>query len=388
MQNRYTLAAGITAGMLALAACGGGSSDAPAAAPSAAAGAVNLAGICPATVTIQTDWFPEAEHGHLYQMLGSTYTIDAKKKSVSGPLLSKGQPTGVNVQINAGGPAIGFQLVSTQMYTDKSITFGYVGTDEAIQNSKKLPTTAVFAELNTTPFMVQWDPATYPGVTDLPSLGKALKANKGVVRYFADSPYMKYLISSGVFDESVTDGSYDGTPAKFVAARGKDAQQGFASAEPYIYENEVAPWKKPVKFALLSTTGWSPYTSSMGVRTGELSTLSPCLKKLVPVLQQAEVDYFASPATANALILKLTKEYDKGWQYSAGVADYAVKAMKDNKIVADANGYVGGFDPARVEALLKIAAPIFAGSANANPDLKATDLYTNEFLDTKISLGF
>ncbi len=47
--------------------------------------AASLAGVCPATVVIQTDWNPEAEHGHLYQMLGAGYTVD--KKSVTGPLI-------------------------------------------------------------------------------------------------------------------------------------------------------------------------------------------------------------------------------------------------------------------------------------------------------------
>ena len=32
--------------------------------------AVSLAGDCPETVVIQTDWMPEAEHGFLYQMVG------------------------------------------------------------------------------------------------------------------------------------------------------------------------------------------------------------------------------------------------------------------------------------------------------------------------------
>ncbi|MFZ2441605.1 MAG: hypothetical protein WAW51_04560 [Ilumatobacteraceae bacterium] len=36
-----------------------------------------LAGICPETVIIQTDWMPEAEHGFLYNLVGDGYEMDA-----------------------------------------------------------------------------------------------------------------------------------------------------------------------------------------------------------------------------------------------------------------------------------------------------------------------
>jgi len=35
-----------------------------------------LADVCPATISIQTDWFPEAEHGAMYEMIGDDYTVD------------------------------------------------------------------------------------------------------------------------------------------------------------------------------------------------------------------------------------------------------------------------------------------------------------------------
>jgi hypothetical protein len=387
MQQRITLLAGLTTALLALAACGGSEPAAPA--PSAAAGAVDLSGVCPATVSVQTDWYPEAEHGHLYAMLGSDYTIDSKHKSVTGPLMSNGKATGINLEVKAGGPAIGYQNVSTQLYQNKDITLGYVGTDDAIQYSKTLPTTAVLAQLNLSPFMIMWDPKTYPTVTDLPQLGAALKAGGGVVRYFSGSAYMKFLIGKGVFDKSVTDGSYDGTPAKFVAGQGKDAQQGFASAEPFIYANQVPAWNKEVKYALLSTTGWTSYASSISVRNDKLASLTPCLTKLVPVMQQGLVDFMKNPAPTNDLILKLDKAYSRSWPYTLDVADYAVTAMKQNKIVSDGGAAnVGSFDPKRVDEMMKIAGPIFLKSATANPDVKATDLYTNQFLSKTIKLGY
>ncbi len=88
---------------------------------------------------------------------------------------------------------------------------------------------------------IMWDPKTYPDVDSIESLGKALEKDGGVVRYFNGAAYMTYLQQSGILPKKVLDGSYDGTPAKFVSAGGKDAQQGFATAEPYIYQNQSQP---------------------------------------------------------------------------------------------------------------------------------------------------
>src|ERR1700710_595761 len=112
---------------LALTACGG-SDNSASAGPSGQIGSTNLADAgCPSTVVVQTDWNPEAEHGGLYQLLGDDTSIDAGKKRVTGTLVDgKGKSTGVKLEVRAGGPAIGFQTVTAQMYSDKAITLGYV----------------------------------------------------------------------------------------------------------------------------------------------------------------------------------------------------------------------------------------------------------------------
>jgi hypothetical protein len=37
---------------------------------------------------------------------------------------------------------------------------------------------------------------------------------------------------------------------------GKDAQQGFATAEPYIHQNEVSAWGKEVEYQLVNDAGY------------------------------------------------------------------------------------------------------------------------------------
>ena len=379
------------AAALALAGCAGGSagsSSTSAAASKAPAGsAVDLSGVCPATVVIQTDWNPEADHGHLYELVGGTPEIDAAKKTVTGDLVVGGKSTGVKVQVRSGGPAIGFQPVTQQMYTDTSITLGYVSSDEALQNSAKLPTKAVFAETNKSPQMIMWDPKTYPKVTDIKSLGAALSKSGGVIRYFKGAAYMSYLEGAGIVSAKVLDGSYDGAPAKFVAAQGKDGQQGFATAEPYIYQNEVGAWKKPVKFQLVYDTGYPIYPEAMSIRTGDESKLAPCLKKLVPVLQQADVDYVMDPTAANKLIVDLVTKYNNGWVYGDAVAAFGAKQLTALGLVGNGpSGYAGEMEASRFQKVIDIDTPIFTkGGSAPKSGIKPADLFTNDYLSKSVT---
>ncbi len=139
---------------LTAAGCGGngdeGGSQSPAASPPSDA-SVSLAGTCPSTIVVQTDWDPESEYGVYYHMLGPNPKIDAQHKRVTGPLVVQGKNTGVQLEVRTGGPSIGFEPVSSQMYTDKDITLGQVSTDEAVRFSASQPTLAVAAPIESVP---------------------------------------------------------------------------------------------------------------------------------------------------------------------------------------------------------------------------------------------
>ncbi len=256
--------------------------------------------MCPATVVVQTDWNPEAEHGGLYKLLGPNPSVDTDKKIVTGELTaSGGVDTGVKIEIRVGGPAIGFQQVTAQMYTDDSILLGYVSTDEQVQHSADKPTVSLIAPLKKNPQIIMWDPATYPDaktIADLPKDTTLLVFDGGV---FPD-----YLVGKGIVQQSQIEGGYDGTPARFVAADGKLAQQGFASAEPYIYEHEVPEWGKPVAFQLIHDTGLEIYSQTIGTKPENITKFADCFKKLIPIMQQADVDYAKDPAATNTLIVE------------------------------------------------------------------------------------
>jgi len=381
--TRVAAATGVLAlSLAALAGC----TSAPST-PSAAdldIGSVDLSGVCPATVVIQTDWNPQAEQGGLFNLLGPDAVIDASTKRVSGPLYASGEYTGVNVELRAGGPAIGFTGVPAQMYTDPDILLGWVNTDEAIANSEDRPTTAVMATFEKAPWSIMWDPATYPDVQSI----KDLSDTDATVRYFDGTTYMDYLVGSGQLRADQVDGSYDGTPANFLAAGGKDAQQGFATVEPWVYENALDGWMKPVDYQLVADTGYPIYAVALSVRSDDIEDQSACLTELVPVIQQATVDYFADPTEANALLVEAVEEYDNGWVYPKGEAANSVAQQRNLGLAANASdGTFGEFDAERIGDVMSIVEPIMGEKGVAVADgLSAEDLATNTFLDPAIAL--
>ncbi|THG33303.1 ABC transporter substrate-binding protein [Naasia lichenicola] len=388
-RRRRILALGLTAATaISLAACSTSTDTASESDTDLTIGSTDLSGVCPATIVYQDSWFPQAEIGYLFQLLGSDYTVDTDKKSVSGPLMADGEYTGVSLELRSGGPAIGFQAPSNVLYTDPDVTFAPVGLDSALQLSKDFPTVSVYAPLDKSPLMVMWDPATYPDVSTIADLGPALEKKGGYLRYSEGTAFIQYLTDDGQVPESVLDGSYDGTPGTFVASAGTLAQQGYASNEPYVYANELPEWDKPVDYQLLADAGWDFIPATLAVRQADLESLSPCLEKLIPVIQKAEVAYYDDPSTANAIILKLVDEYQSGQVYSADTIDAAITVLKDEDLASNgADDMVGNFDEDRVSDFYDTAAPIYAQLGNPQPDgLTPEDLYTNEFVDS--SIGF
>ena len=370
------------AGALVLAACGSdddsGSSE--------ASGEGALAGVCPDTVVIQTDWNPEAEHGWLYEMIGDNPNINASSGNVSGPLVtSGGVETGVQIEIRSGGPLIGFQTVTSQMYQDDAILLGFVYTDEGIQNSAEFPTVAVMSGMEKNPQMIMWDPATYPDIETIADIGEA-----GIlVRYFGGAAYMDYFTQTGILSESQVDGSYDGTPAGFLADQGESAQQGFGSAEPFVYQNEVPDWEgKPVAYDYINDAGWENYGESIAVRADALEENSACLELLIPIIQQSTVDYVNDPAETNALIIETVNAFDNGWVYNEDVAAYAVDTMKADGLLGNGpDDTIGNFDLDRVTGLIELAIPVYESLGQTPKEgLTAEDVVTNQFIDDSIGL--
>lgn len=379
--------------LLPLAACGSDddaadTTAAPSAETTAPAGGSaptdDLAAACGTdTIVIQLDWFPEVEHHIPFQLLTrGTPAIDKGSQSVSGPLIIDGADTGLTLEVRAGGGAVSWQSIETLMQTDQSITLGLVGTDGALTASGTYPLVNVMSGMTYSPQMIMWDPGTYPDVHTIEDIG----ASGATIVVSAGMAITQVLVGKGVLEAGQIDESYDGSPARFVA-NPSTMQQGYATAEPYIYEHEVPEWGKPIDYALLKDSGFAIYPGAFTARAGDVDEKAACFEQLIPALQQAAVDYFADPAAANELIVQAVEEFDSGWVYSAGVADFAYQQLKDLGISTNGPEGFGSFDMERVQQVIDDEGPVLADQGAVLKDgVTPEDIATNQFIDPAIVL--
>jgi hypothetical protein len=390
--GRRSLAA-LVASLLLLAACssgGGGDTGQQAAGAAGSSDPLDLRGVCPSTIVVQTSWDPSIESfGALYALLGPNPQIDSKKKRVTAPLTAQGKDTGVKLELRAGGPAIGFEKATTQLYADTDIHLAVPSaTDEVIQLSKTQPSLAVLALVDIDPQLILWDPGKHPDFNIIADIGQT----DTKVLYFGGDTYMEYLLGSGILKKSQVDGSFEGDPARFVAEQGEVAQSGYATSDPYVLKT-IPEWGKEVKFQLVYDTGYPNYGSLLSIRSRDKGRLAPCLKKLIPIVQQSQVDIHSKPELQDQVIdltLQLSQAYKSGNPYTRESAEFAIAQEKNLDLTGNgvpANTVIGDFDMGRIERMIKITGPIFAAQRKPIKDgLTPEDVVTNEFISTAIGV--
>ena len=251
----------------------------------------------------------------------------------------------------------------------------------------EFPTVAVMSGFEKNPQMIMWDPATYPDVKGIADLGAA----NVTVRYFGGAAYMDFLTATGVLSKEQVDGSSTGDPALFIADEGKAAQQGFGSAEPFLYEKELTDWGKPVAYEYINDIGWKNYAQSIATKPENIEKYADCFKALVPMIQQSTVDYLNDPSHGNKVILDAVASFGEafGWTYTEDAAAFGVETIKADGLQANdpASGVIGQFDEARVADLIEKAIPVYeAQGATPKEGLVPSDIVTNEFIDPSIKL--
>jgi hypothetical protein len=343
--------------------------------------ASDLASVCPDPIVVQTDWFPESEHGALYELIGEGYEVDVDQRVVRGPLVAGGEDTGIQIEVRTGGPAIGGQTVAAVTYADDSITLAYANTESQVLQWDDTPLLSVVAPLEINPQIIYWDPETYPDVETLADLGE----ENVTINVFGGGVFSEVFVGNGTWSQDQVDPSYDGSPARFIAEDGAIAQQGFASAEPYTYEHVFEDWMKPVAYQTLHDAGFQAYSQSLAARAADLEELRPCLEQFVPIVQQAAIDFVNAPVRANAIIIDAVDQYDDFWVYDQGLADFSVQTQVDLGIVGNGpDDTLGNMDEARVQTVID---QMRDDAGLDVPDgLAAADLFTNDFIDPNIGL--
>ena len=333
--------------------------------------------VCDSTVAVQTDWFPQAEHGGLYELLGGEYTVDAVAGTTTGPLTFRGAATGVNLQIRAGGPFLNSPVV-TEMFLDDSITLGYVGTDVAISRYAETPTLAVFNALAVNPQVILWNKALHPTAATISDIAKEVEA----VSVYSFGPYVQYLVNAGVIDAKKVDANYKGD---FALATRDIAHQGFATSEPYRYRT-LESGAINTAYQLVHDAGWTSYPQNLAINKLRLEELRPCLTALVPIMQQAQIDFVGDPERTIATIVDVVTQLNTTWSQTPELARYAVDTMNQLGIIGNGTTTTfGDFESPRIDNFIALATPILREQGLTIPDVQASDLATNEFLDSAIT---
>lgn len=349
----------------------------------------DLSGVCPDPLIVQLDWLPQAEQGGIWQMIGEGGEMTPG--SYQGPLGS----TGIDLQILSGGGGIGLgdgETAYSALFMGNSKAgvmphLGYQELDSSFIFSKRFPTVGVFAPLDVAPTVLFWDAATYPdGFSSIEDLA-ALADNDDAKIYVSTvgRTFGKYLVDSGVPKEVFVEG-YKGDGENFVTNNGQWLNQGFVTSEVYKFENGLN-WEKPIDFLKIDDLGYRNYTGIVSVATSRLEELSPCLTGVVPIMQQAAVDYAADPAETNATIVAFNdaEMATSWWKTAPDLMEYAAETMVAEGVIGNgSDDTVGNFDMERVAEMLEIVTPSLDERSEA--DVTPEMVVTNQFIDPSIGL--
>lgn len=348
-----------------------------------------LADVCPNPFIIQKDWLAQAEHGGLYQMIGAGGEMSQGK--YQGSLGT----TGIDLVILEGGGGVGLgdgETAYSALYMGNSKAgvvphLGFQELDNAFIFSKQFPVVGVVTPLDKSPTALFWDRATYPdGFKSIDDLKAFAASGKGKIYVSTiKRTFGKYLVDQGVPADVFLEG-YRGDGENFVVNNGTWLNQGFVTGEVYKFSHGNN-WGKPIDYLLMSDVGYVNYTGMLSVATNRLEELAPCLEKLVPIIQQAEVDYVTDPAEVNGLITAFNEAgYSAGyWKTDAGLMTYATKALVESGVISNgSNDTLGDFDMERVATLFDLVKNGL--DERADPGVTPESVVTNRFIDPSIGL--
>ena len=242
-----------------------------------------------------------------------------------------------------------------------------------------IPTVGVLAPFYVDPVVYIWDKKLHPDFNSIQDIGQT-----DTTVYTFRSANSDYLTGSGILRASQLDYSYDGSPSLFMA-KPASVVGGFSTNEPFIYRS----LGRDVDYAYVADTGYPNYRNAWTVRSDQQLKLAPCLRRLVPMMQRAMIEFMAKPGPALARIVQLNTQYKTSFPYPMAQAEYGVQVMKSDGLVADPrSGGFGAFDPARNRRMVDILRPIYtAQRQNVPADLTGDALATNQYLDPSIRMG-
>jgi NitT/TauT family transport system substrate-binding protein len=239
-------------------------------------------------VTLQLNWYPEAEHGGYYAALVHGYYREA----------------GIDVRIISGGPDT---PVLQQVATGRA-AFGVINADNILYGrAAGAPVVALMAPLQISPRCLIVHESS--GIREFSQL-------KDMTLAISTTQAFSFYLRSKVPLTGVTVIPYTGNVARFLVD--KDfGQQGYVFSEPYLIGEQGGD----PRTLMLADLGFNPYTSLLFTSEKYLREE----RELVEAMTRASVrgwrKYLADPQATNRRIQELNPEMDPG------VLAYGAKAI-------------------------------------------------------------
>ncbi|MEM6366640.1 MAG: ABC transporter substrate-binding protein [Planctomycetota bacterium] len=244
----------------------------------------------PGSVTVQLNWFPETEHGGLYQA-----KAEGLYKNVD-----------LDVTINPGGKQ---SPIGPELELGRS-QFAMANADDVVLfREQGMDIVAIMAAMQNHPrcILVRQD----SGVESFADLaGKTFQRQGG-------RAFVEFMRSKGILD-GVQEVPYQGTIASLIADP-NIVIQAYSCSEPLLAEQQDVA----VKTLMLSEIGFNPYSSVL-VTSGKLIREQPqMVQKFVDATRQGWRNYLADGQLANELILAANPE-----GMTSEALEFGAKAMQ------------------------------------------------------------
>ncbi|TWT52453.1 NMT1/THI5 like protein [Rubripirellula amarantea] len=291
-------------------------------------------------VAVQLNWYPEAEHGGIYQAVADgTY-----------------EKAGFDVDVRSGGRAT---PVAPELQLGR-VQFAMANADDVVLFRREgMDIVAVMAVMQDSPrcILVRED----SGVKDFGDLaGMTLQRQTGRL-------FLEYMRSKGILDQ-VQEVPYYNSVASMVADP-KIAIQAYSFAEPLLAREQGMK----VRTLMVSDLGWNPYSSVL-ITTGKLIREDPQLvASFVEATRDGWRNYLRDPKAGNAAILKANKHGMTPAALEFGSAELRPLAVPAGMDEAD----VGTMSLKRWQELVDQMEELEPGRPSV---VKAEDCFTLDFL--------
>ena len=221
-------------------------------------------------ITVQLNWYPEAEHGGIYQALTNQSYAEA----------------GLDVTVRPGGSAT---PVAAEVHLGRA-QFAVTNADDVVVfREQGMDIVAVLAAVQNNPrcILVRED----SGVESFDDL-----ANKTFQRQ-AGRPFLEFMRAKGLL-EKVREAPYHGSVSSLVTDP-NIVIQAYSYSEPLLARQAGVE----VRTLMVSDLGWNPYSSVL-ITSGELIRNDPeTVQAFVDKTREGWRNYLDDPSLGNAAIL-------------------------------------------------------------------------------------